>query len=1043
MKKTRSIVGAGLSPVAPGVNASLADEALRESERRYRSLFENMTEGCAYCRMLFTDGRPRDFVYLAVNKAFEKQTGLRDVAGRKVSEVLPGIREADPELFERYGRVALTGRPERFETFVQALRMWFSVSVYCPAAEHFVAVFDVIDERKRAEEDLRRSREQLRLALDAANDGLWDWDIPSGRSYYGPRYYTMLDYEVGEFPGSFEAFRDLIHPDDREATLGSIRKSLDRDGGPYAREFRLKTKSGGWCWILSRGKVVERDEEGRAVRMAGTHTDITERKQSESAMRLFRALIDRSEDAVEIVDTATQRFVDVNQSACRNLGYTLEEMLALSVPDVSSTIDRAAFAAKAAELKKTGHVTFDDLHRRKDGTTFPVEVSLSLVTLDREHVLAIVRDVTERRRVEEALRREQELLNSLVSTIPDHIYFKDRQSRFVRINESMARGFGLRSPAEAVGRTDADFFSTEHARQALADEQRVMESGEPRIGIEEKETWPDGRVSWVSTTKVPRRDAGGAIIGLVGISRDITEVKRTAEQVEEQAALLDRASDAIYVRGLDGAISYWNRGAERLYGWPRRAAMGRKLAELNLSDLDDAAEGEAALMREGRWTGERRQVTRTGQQVTVFTRLSVVKDEGGKPVSVFAINTDITEKKQLEARFLQAQRLESLGSLASGIAHDLNNVLAPILLATPLLRAKAQDDSDRRMIASMESSARRGADIVRQVLTFARGAVGERVPVQPRHLLREIGEVASETFPRNIQVEMDFAKDLWPVIGDATQLHQILMNLCINARDAMPQGGTLTVAATNIELDEAFTAMTPGARVGPHICLKVADTGAGIAPENYDRIFEPFFTTKEKGKGTGLGLPTVLGLVKSHGGFVRFHSKVGVGTRFEVFLPANPAAKIAADRNAGDGPPRGDGELILVVDDEIALREVATRILERSGYKVVTAAEGTDALALYLRDRPAVAAVVTDMSMPGMDWPSFIRVLRRIEPAVRILGITGIGETDGLEGIESLALHGLLLKPFTAEVFLWALHGLLHPAPAAASSIPAASGGGA
>ena len=634
----------------------------------------------------------------------------------------------------------------------------------------------------------------------------------------------------------------------------------------------------------------------------------------------------------------------------------------------------------------------------------------------------------QRNEIEAALQREQELFASLVGGIPDHVYFKDMQSRFVRINDSMAKAFGLRGPAEAIGRTDRDFFTEEHGRQALADEQRILLTGVPIIGLEEKETWPDGRTTWVSTTKVALRDVHGTITGLVGISRDVTEQRLADEKIREQAALLDQATDAIYVRTTDGTIRYWNDGAARLYGWTAAEAIGRNVFELKLSHDDRQQEIDAALLRSGEWTGERAQRSKNGTEVMVFSRLTRAHLAKGRPASVIAINTDITEKKKIEAQFLQAQRLENLGSLASGLAHDLNNVLGPVLMATAFLKERLPDEIDQNMIAAMEASATRGAGIIRQVLTFARGVKGERAPVKIGDLLRETVAIAAETFPPSIKVGLQAPDNLWPIVGDATQLHQILMNLCINARDAMPDGGDLSLAAENLALDEAFAAMVPHAKPGPHVCVKVTDTGTGISAEDRKRIFEPFFTTKEKGKGTGLGLSTVLGITKSHGGFLRVKSAPGHGTCFEIYLPANFGAEMTPKAAEEKKSARGEGQTILVVDDELAIRLVAARILGLHGYKAVCAANGAEALAVYAKMPGAIAGVLTDIVMPAVDGPTLARKLRQMNPKLPILGMTGYGERGGPETFAELGLPPLLSKPFTAEKLLRTLHDVLHPA---------------
>ena len=333
----------------------------------------------------------------------------------------------------------------------------------------------------------------------------------------------------------------------------------------------------------------------------------------------------------------------------------------------------------------------------------------------------------------------------------------------------------------------------------------------------------------------------------------------------------------------------------------------------------------------------------------VFSRLTLVRNEQGQPQSIFAIDTDITEKKQLETQYLRAQRLENIGALASGIAHDLNNVLAPILMGAPLLQEMVKDAKMRHLLKTMETSAQRGAAIVKQVLTFAHGVEGERVPLQPRHLFAEMEGLAAETFPKSIRVEFDAPADLWRVLGDVTQLHQVLLNLCINARDAMPGGGVLTLKAANVVLSREAAEKMPGAQPGSYVCLRITDTGTGIPPEIEAKIFEPFFTTKGVGKGTGLGLSTVRGIVRNHGGFIRVASKIGQGTTFELYLPATKAEQVAVKKDSAAPWPHALGEGILLVDDEAAVREVARQALMEFGYRVITAGRGVEALRIFQR----------------------------------------------------------------------------------------------
>jgi len=503
--------------------------------------------------------------------------------------------------------------------------------------------------------------------------------------------------------------------------------------------------------------------------------------------------------------------------------------------------------------------------------------------------------------------------------------------------------------------------------------------------------------------------------------RDITERKLADQKVMEQAALLDKANDAIYVRSLDRVILYWNQGAERLYGWTREEAVNRTTTALFTQDLESADRNQETLLRTGSWMGERRQITKSGRVITVLSRLTLVRDGHGEPRTILAINADVTEKKLLEAQFLRAQRQESLGSLASGIAHDLNNVLTPIIISAQLLQESVKTEEGRQMLGTIETSAVRGASIVKQVLTFARGVEGERLTLQPRHFIKDVSDIAANTFPKNIRVGNDIARDLWPIIGDATQLQQALMNLCVNARDAMPAGGTLSLRAENVTLDESFVLVTPGAKAGPHVRLSVADTGTGIAHDLLDKIFDPFFTTKAPGKGTGLGLSTVLGILRSHGGFVRVTSEEGKGSSFELNFPAAPAASIVAGRDGERNMPKGRGELILVVDDELAVRDVLRRMLEKYGYRVATAAEGGEATGIFIQQRNSIAAVITDMMMPGMDGPTLVQSLRRIDPNVLIIGMSGSGGKEEVNKDAPWSVPVFLSKPFTGEKLLVAL----------------------
>jgi PAS domain S-box-containing protein len=495
------------------------------------------------------------------------------------------------------------------------------------------------------------------------------------------------------------------------------------------------------------------------------------------------------------------------------------------------------------------------------------------------------------------------------------------------------------------------------------------------------------------------------------------ESQQTQQQIRQQAALLDVARDAIFVQNLDGEILFWNQAAELLYGWNKTAAIGKKTQELwqenNLQILQTAF---ADVQKNHTWEGELHQKTKTGKDIIVESRWTLVNQFDQQSQSILVVNTEITQKKLLEAQFLRAQRLESIGTLASGIAHDLNNVLAPILMTAQLLETQIQDQRSLRLLPILISNAKRGANLVKQVLSFTRGLEGERTLLQLKHLILEIKQIIQETFPKSIEVATKISPNLWTVSGDATQIHQVLMNLCVNARDAMPNGGKLDILADNFLIDEHYTSMNLDAKVGPYVVLTVTDTGTGISPENLDRIFEPFFTTKELSQGTGLGLSTVLGIIKSHGGFINVNTQLGKGTQFKVYLPAQEAKETVEEAEIQLSP--GNGELILVVDDEDTIRDITKTSLESHNYKAITASDGIEAIALYAEYQEKISVVLTDMVMPSMDGLTTIRTLQKINPQVKIIAVSGLATSDKVNAAHNIGIQAFLPKPYTAKQLL-------------------------
>ena len=499
--------------------------------------------------------------------------------------------------------------------------------------------------------------------------------------------------------------------------------------------------------------------------------------------------------------------------------------------------------------------------------------------------------------------------------------------------------------------------------------------------------------------------------------KELSDIKFALDE-SAIVAMTDQTGKITYVNDKFCEISKYSR--EELIGQDHRLVNSAYHPKEFIRDLwKTIANGEV-------WRGEIRNRAKDGSLYWVDTTIVPFLDERGKPYQYVAIRYDITAQKRIENQLLRAQRMESIGTLAGGIAHDFNNILSPILMATDMLQLGDLDKETRRWISIIRENAERGADLVKQVLTFARGMEGERISVQLKHIIKDLVKILKQTLPKSITVKSDIETDLHVISADPTQINQVLMNMCINARDAMPMGGTLSVAAKNISLDENYAKMHFDAAPGDYILVTVSDTGAGIPADIQDRIFDPFFTTKEIGKGTGLGLATALTIVRSHGGFINVYSEPGKGTKFSVYFPAAQDGQKTRKVTDMVSYPRGRGELILVVDDEENIREIARATLEKFGYEVLTATDGTDALATYAKQGDKIALVLTDIAMPFMDGTALIRALRKINPQAKIIAMSGLMNSEQTAELQSLNVNAFLSKPYTAESLLKLLAEILH-----------------
>ena len=615
----------------------------------------------------------------------------------------------------------------------------------------------------------------------------------------------------------------------------------------------------------------------------------------------------------------------------------------------------------------------------------------------------------------EHLRQQEEQYRLLFETNPSPMWVYDTETlKFLAVNQAAIERYGY-SREEFLSLGLSDIRLNEDAATLL--QSACDATASAHSGGEWRHRRKDGSELFVEIHSSPLLFEGRPARMATVI--DITERKHAEERLQEQADMLNRAHDAIIVRNFDDRrIVFWNHGAERLYGWSAGEAIGQQFDSLILSDPSQIESISQVLLSTGEYRGELKEITKERRELTVESWSTLVCNRDGSPRSVLSINNDISEQKRLETQLLRAQRLESIGTLASGVAHDLNNILTPILVCTEILRDRPNLEDASATISLIEESARRGAGIVKQVLTFARGVEGERVLINPGHLIDEMVDIARKTFPKSVDVNGRYPEELWSIEGDPTQLHQVLLNLSVNARDAMRNGGRLTVVAENFQIDEHYASMTPGAKTGPYVLFQVSDTGSGMPRAMIEKIFDPFFTTKELGEGTGLGLSTVTGIVKSHGGFISVYSEIGNGTTFKVFLPAKISETISEESKRPAQLLNGNGEIILVADDEPAILRTIKMILERRNYRVITANDGPEALALFAQEGDSIAVVLTDISMPFMDGVSVIRAINRMKPGTKYIASTGQGEEMHVTELKGLGVQAFLTKPYDSERLL-------------------------
>jgi PAS domain S-box-containing protein len=810
-----------------------------------------------------------------------------------------------------------------------------------------------------------------------------------------------------------------------------------QQGGNASSEYRIFHPDGSIRWLSARRFPIK-NEQGQVEYYGGIGEDITERQQAEAALKKseqkFRHFTEYSDSLIWMASEDGKETLYINSAYEKIWGRSCQSLREdpQSWKEAIHPEDRDHVLAEIEERHQKGEGTSLEYRIVKPnreirwiwGRCFPIRNEQGEI----DCYGSIVEDITERKLADQSLRESEERLTLALEAANMGTWDWDMCTNRVHWSPKMGPLFGMPIGTECP--SFADYFQLVHPEDQYIVAPSVgysIEKGATKI-LEFRVIWPDGTIHWLQSRSQAYFNQNGQPTRMIGTTKDITERKEAEQKIYQQAALLDIATDAIFVRDFQTEILFWNQGAERIYGWSKEEVLGKNLQDIFCpkNALKQEANALKAVVKLGTWQGELRKQTKAGKAVIVESRWTLIFDADGQPQSILVVDTDITEKKQLEEQFLRTQRLESIGTLASGIAHDLNNTLTPVLAASQLLRGRLANDykNHPHLLNMIENNAKHGSALVKQVLSFARGLKGEKTVLQVKHLITEIIQIGRQTFSKAIKFQVQIPEELWTISGDATQIHQVFMNLVVNARDAMPEGGLLTISAENIFIDQAYARMHEEAEVGHYIVITISDTGVGMSPEILERIFEPFFTTKEIGVGTGLGLSTVMRIIKSHNGFMTVSSQIDKGSTFKVFLPSAESPQVPGLEDLDI--PDGKGDLILLVDDEPLIQDIAKIILENHNYQTITASNGIEAIALYAKNKHKISAVLMDMMMPEMDGVTAIHTIQKMNPKVKVIACSGMDMIEILPASTETNVQAILLKPYTANDLLVTLNQVIR-----------------
>ena len=981
------------------------------------------------------------------NKGAEKLYGYSagEILGQPISVLAP------PERSEEVTQIlARLKRGERIEEYeLERVRkdgslIYISLSLFRLTGSRgevtgAAAIARDVTERKRAEQALHESEERYRSLVEAAPDVIFTVSAEDGSlTSLNPAFETLTGWSRAEWLG--RPFVGMVHPDDLPVAVERFQKALRGETHP-PHELRVLCKSGEY--LVGEFTSTSHVKDGKVVGQLGIARDITDRKRADEALReseeLYRSVVTSVAEGIMLVDRGGA-IVACNRSAERILGLTTEELIGRTAADPrwqaihedGSPLPGENFPGMAAlRTGKPQSNLYMGVHKPNGSLAWTIANSVPIFHAGDGAPYVVVTsfaDITERKRAEEALIEERYLLHTLMDNLPDAIYFKDRESRFTRTNKAHAKQFGLSHHAQAVGKTDFDFFTAEHAQPAYNDEQEIIRTGQPVVNKEERETWPDGRVTWVSTTKMPLRDAHGNIIGTFGVSRDITQHKQAEAEHARLVTAIEQSAEAVVITNTTGGIEYVNPAFTRITGYGREEVLGQnpRILKSDKQDPEFYQQLWATILNGQIWHGELINRRKDGSLYTEEMNIAPVRNQVGEITHFIATKQDVTEHKQLEQQLIQAQKMEAVGRLAGGVAHDFNNLLTIINgYAQLLIEPISPQDPRRGHLKEILMAGERAASLTRQLLAFSRRQVLEPRVLNLNSVLADVAKMLRRLIGEDVELVSTLKPDLGRVKVDPGQIEQVIMNLAVNARDAMPQGGKLFIETSNVEIDANYARRHSPMMPGKYVMVAVSDTGCGMDLETQAHAFEPFFTTKEKGHGTGLGLATVYGIVKQSGGFIWVYSAPGHGSTFKIYLPFIEEALPTAEPAEAPAELAKGSETVLVVEDERGVRSLVCEALASHGYKVLEAAGAASALEISERYTEPIHLLLTDVVMPQTGGKELAKGFSTLHPETKVLYMSGY--TD-----DAIVRHGILeggtsflQKPFLPQALLAKIHEVL------------------